>query len=121
MPARHVCAVIGSAIVNTLIGPCNISIRRAGQSRSVITVELYANPGRLMSVVIVAPKRSTPRALVLTRQNFKTTVVVAMAADALVPSRRTTWIPFASPTLTSPNPSQSKEGRVHTQASRNRG
>jgi hypothetical protein len=29
MPARHVCAVIGSAIVNTLIGHCNISIRRS--------------------------------------------------------------------------------------------
>jgi hypothetical protein len=80
---RHACAAIGSATASTLIGRCSTSIKRyvqrilsmachyadnlpcrVARSLSVPTVELYANPVRHTSVVIVVARKPTTRVLV---------------------------------------------------------
>jgi len=52
------------AIASTLIGHCNISIRRGVQSHNVLIAEHYANPALRMSAVTAAARRHTRRQLV---------------------------------------------------------
>jgi hypothetical protein len=117
---RHACAAIGSATASTLIGRCNTSIKRVARSLSVPTVELYANPVRHTSVVIVVARKPTTRVLVrMTETLQRKTVGVAMVPGVLALSRRSTWIRFANPTLMSLRQSPVEEGPVRSRPSPN--